>query len=169
MSSGGYSGVTNGTAGAQGSLDQMNSELQASENEARIKTEALITELERAGVSFTKERIVFVTKDATGQIVWLEKGNFSAGLEHIETRHTGDFLSKHGVEKAKIPEHLKTIFQNGKVEYSRVTDRNGGYERLYCSHGQFYLLSGIGENGFIVSAYPIDETDAHRLIRRYKK
>ena len=40
-------------------------------------------ELETAGVKFTKEDVLFVTKDKTGQLVWLEKGNQRAGLEHI--------------------------------------------------------------------------------------
>lgn len=40
MSSGGYSGVTNGTAGAQGSLDQMNAEIQAKENEKNVSSKA---------------------------------------------------------------------------------------------------------------------------------
>jgi len=38
----------------------------------------LIRELVAAGVSFTEDEIVFITKDATGQIVWLEKGNEKA-------------------------------------------------------------------------------------------
>lgn len=161
----GYHGGFGGTKGSASS--------KPADNEGKSTNipseQALVAELEKKGIKCTKQDIVFITKDGTGQTVWLEKGNSSAGLEHIEMRHAGDFLSKHGVEKEKIPEHLKTIFQNGKVEYSRVTDRNGGYERLYSSQGRFYLLSGVGENGFIVSAYPIDETDAHRLIRRYKK
>lgn len=40
MSSGGYSGVTNGTSGAQGSLEQMNADLQAKENEKSVSVKA---------------------------------------------------------------------------------------------------------------------------------
>ncbi len=40
MSSGGYSGVTNGTSGVQGSLEQMNAELQAKENEKSVSAKA---------------------------------------------------------------------------------------------------------------------------------
>ena len=34
---------------------------------------------------------MFIARDATGQIVWLETGNKLAGLEHIIARHAGDF------------------------------------------------------------------------------
>ncbi|MBR4395943.1 MAG: hypothetical protein IKT01_06095 [Eubacteriaceae bacterium] len=40
MSSGGYSGITNGTSGAQGSLEQMNAEFQAKENENSVSAKA---------------------------------------------------------------------------------------------------------------------------------
>ena len=43
------------------------------------------------------EDMVFITRDATGQVVWLESGNSGAGLEHIlhgngtTKGHAGDF------------------------------------------------------------------------------
>ena len=70
---------------------------------------ALITELKEKGIKFTEKDIIFITRDKTGQIVWLEKGNSSAGLEHI-------------------------LNGNGK----------------YC------VMTGIGSNGFIVTAYPVE-------------
>lgn len=47
------------------------------------ETARLIDELEKNKIKFTKEDIIFITRDETGRIVWLEKGIFSAGLEHI--------------------------------------------------------------------------------------
>ena len=44
------------------------------ENNTREKAK-LIAELKKSGVKFTEQDIVFITKDKTGQIVWLEKGN----------------------------------------------------------------------------------------------
>ena len=49
----------------------------------------------------------------------------------------------------------ETVFRQGKVEYSRITPKTGRYERLYRHNGKYYLLSGVGENGFIVSTYPV--------------
>ena len=152
MGAGFHGGFGNGTTGAQDA-----------------QTQSLINELEKSGVKFTKEDVVFVTKDVTGKTVWLEKGNISVGLEHIISRHSEDFQSKHGISKSNIAQHIENVFRNGKVEYSRVTKGNGGYERLYNYNGKYYMITGIGKNGFIVSAYPVRETQALKLIERYGK
>ena len=52
MGTGFYGGFGNGTKGAQDSA-----------------TAELIAGLEKSGVKFTKENIVFITKDGTGQTV----------------------------------------------------------------------------------------------------
>ena len=68
--------------------------------ENRHLTESqLIAELEEKGTKFTKEDVLFITKDKTGQTVWLEKGNSGAGLKHIEQRHEQDFLRKQNIHK----------------------------------------------------------------------
>ena len=144
-------------------------EVRYTDNSEDFTSEQLIRELEENNIKFTKENIVFITKDQTGQTVWLEKGNSSGGLEHITIRHADDFLSKNGVEESSIPAYLKSVFQTGEIEYSRISRNNGGFEKLYKYNGQYYLLSGIGENGFIVSAYPIGDAEAMKLIGRYKK
>lgn len=131
----------------------------------------LIEELEKKGVKLNREEILFITKDADGQIIWLEIGTPSAGLEHIIQRHGSDFMDKHGVCEEDIPKHLKEIFSNGTIEYTRTVNKNGhlGFEKLYRYKEQYYLLSGVGTNGFIVSAYPIDIFVALKLKGRYGK
>ena len=37
--------------------------------------DALVKQLEQSGTKFSKDNMVFVTKDKTGQVVWLEKGH----------------------------------------------------------------------------------------------
>lgn len=137
---------------------------------ASSSSEALVKQLEQSGVKFSKKDMVFVTKDKTGQVVWLEKGNESSGLQHIVSRHADDFQSKHGVSKSQISNHLNDVFTSGKVEYSRITQKNGrtDYERLYSYNGKYYLQTGVGTNGYIVSAYPISKKVAIKLIERYK-
>jgi len=137
---------------------------------ASSSNEALVKQLEQSGVKFSKKDMVFVTKDKTGQVVWLEKGNESSSLQHIVSRHADDFQSKHGVSKSQISNHLNDVFTSGKVEYSRITQKNGraGYERLYSYNGKYYLQTGVGTNGYIVSAYPISKEVAIKLIERYK-
>lgn len=168
MSSGRNSGVTNG---GQMSFEQQEAQRIAAENEERVAAQLLISELESKGIKFTKENVVFITRDRTGQIVWLETGTVSAGLNHILSRHENDFKSKHNIGKDKIKGHLKNVFSNGVVMYSRITVKNGqkGLEKLYLYKGNYYLLSGVGTNGFIVSAYPIDSNTALKLNERYGK
>ncbi len=131
----------------------------------------LIQELKDSNIKFSEKDMQFITKDKTGQIVWLETGNSFSGLTHIVSRHAEDFLNKHGVAQSELSSHLNRVFTSGDVEYTRTTNRSGrmGYERLYCYSGKYYLLTGIGTNGYIVSAYPLSEGDATKLIRRYKK
>ena len=128
------------------------------------ETNKLIKELEISGVKFSKEDIVFITKDKTGQTIWLENGNSSAGLEHIingngrSLGHAKDFEKAFGVSKAEIPNYLNKVISNGSVISNELKDINGrsGFERIYYFNKKYYVLTGIGTNGFIVTAYPIE-------------
>lgn len=132
---------------------------------ARNKTSTeLIAELKRDGIKFTQENIVFIVKDSTGQTVWLETGNAFAGLEHIlngngESRgHAVDFERAFGISREGIPSFLQKVVSFGSVVSNKMICRNGrqGFERVYQYNGRYYVLVGLGENGFIVSAYPVD-------------
>ena len=131
----------------------------------------IVSEMERNNIKFTKEDLIFTTKDKTGQLIFLEKGNSSAGLKHIEQRHTEDFVEKHKIQASQVSKHIHSVFTQGDLEYSRTTVKKGkeGFERLYKYKGKYYLLSGVGTNGFVVSAYPLDDKIAKQHIRRYKK
>ena len=136
-----------------------------------LVTEEDIMKLQNAGVKFNKEDVIFVTNDSSGKLIWLEKGNDQSGLNHIKARHSNDFAKKHGVSVDKIQSHIKNIIEHGKLEYEKVTQRNGRdcYERLYSKSGKYYLQMGVGFNGYLVSAYPISKKEALALIRRNKK
>ena len=134
------------------------------EGSKRNDTNKLFKELESNGVKFNKEAIVFITKDKTGQTVWLEKGNSSAGLEHIingngrTPGHGKDFEKAFGVSKTEIPNYLHKVISNGSVISNELKNINGrnGFERIYYFEKKYHVLTGIGTNGFIVTAYPIE-------------
>lgn len=127
--------------------------------------EGLLDELERNGVKFDRDAVQFVTRDKTGQIVWLESGNSSAGLEHILHHgnggrgHAQDFLDRCGVPESRIPAFLREVITHGTVVEDKVVRRHGrdGISRKYLYNGQYLILTGIGTNGFLVSAYPVDK------------
>ena len=136
-----------------------------------IKKETMLKPLINAKLKFNAKDVLFVTKDESNQMIWLEKGNNGAGLNHILSKHANDFLRKHSVTSENIANHINEIVTKGKIEYSRIKS-NGTYERfekLYLHNNEYYLLTGIGANGFIVSAYPVREKEAIKLKRRYKK
>ncbi len=141
----GFHGGFGGTKGAQ-----------------EAQTQLLIKELESSGVKITKDDVVFITKDATGQTVWLENGNKSAGLEHIlngdgkSTGHASDFEKAFGVSKKDLPHYLNKVITYGKIVSNKLVKRGNreGFERVYYYEGKHYVVTGIGTNGFIISAYP---------------
>lgn len=171
-------GIHGGFGNTEGGLNAATLQTTAEENKSKIvpletiieesKSEsisletALISELERNGVMFTKEDIIFITKDRTGQTVWLEKGNAFAGLEHIlngdgkSPGHATDFENAFGITKNELPSYLQEIITHGQIVSNSIITRGGreGYERVYYYEGNYHVVTGIGKNGFIVSAYP---------------
>jgi hypothetical protein len=43
----------------------------------------LISELRKNNIKFSEKDIVFIVRDTTRKIVWLENGNLTVGLKHI--------------------------------------------------------------------------------------
>ena len=142
------------------------------ENEAKLKAEAdaaplidksHLAELEANSVKFTREDVIFTARDSTGQIVWLEKGNKAAGYAHLESRgHVGQIAKKFSVSESEVPRLLRNIIRDGHIVSNKIRETNGrkGYERIYEYDNERILLTGIGINGFIVSAYPLKSRKA---------
>ncbi|MBD5101315.1 MAG: toxin [Subdoligranulum sp.] len=153
-------GFHGGFGNTQGAVESAETPIVEPEKDG---TETLIAELEKNGTKFTKENIVFITKDQTGQIVWLEKGNSFAGLEHIlngngkSSGHAADFEKAFGVTRDNIPSYLEKVITNGEVVRNEIVKKGSrsGYERIYYYEGNYYVMTGVGTNGFIISAYPI--------------
>ena len=130
--------------------------------------EQLKSELRKKNIKFNEADIVFIGRDETNQIVWLEKGSSSGGLSHIldgkdgKSGHAKDFEKAFGIKRDNVGAYLEKVIKNGSVVSNRlVSISNGkqGYERVYEYKGNYYVMTGIGVNGFIVSAYPIRKDD----------
>ena len=97
-----------------------------------------------------------------GQIVWLEKGNSNAGLKHIldgngkTPGHAADFQRAFGISRSEVPAYIEKVITNGTVVNNKLkpVGNRMGYERTYYYNGEHYVVTGIGTNGYIVSAYP---------------
>lgn len=139
-----------------------------SANPPKKETRAdLISELRKNNIKFSEKDIVFIVRDTTRKIVWLENGNLTVGLKHIldggnnGLGHANDFKKSFGVSREKIPSFLKKVFSNGTIVKEKNVTRKGknGFERIYKYRGKYLIISAIGTNGFIVSAYPINKED----------
>ncbi len=73
--------------------------------------------------------VVFTAKDKNGQVVWLENGNATKGLEHIK-KHTDDFVAKHNIKKEHLVCHLKNVIKNGVVVHSQEKILSNGKKGL---------------------------------------
>ena len=92
----------------------------------------------------------------------MEKGNKSAGLEHIlygdcrSRGHASDFKKALGLEYSQVSGYLHKVITHGsKVSntFNPVGNRMW-FERVYSYEGNYYIVICIGTNGVIVSAYP---------------
>lgn len=68
----------------------------------------LISELRKNNIKFSEKDIIFIVRDTTGKIVWLENGNLTVGLKHIldggnnGLGYANDFKKSFGVSREKI-------------------------------------------------------------------
>lgn len=163
------SGYALGTSGSpQTTFEQAEYAIVVADNEAKLKYEAdnaplldenLIEELRQSDAKFSREKMIFVTRDATGQIVWLEEGNKAAGLNHLKARGHIEQLAKHfGIDEKAVPRVLRNVIRDGKLISNKLVNRGGrdGYERKYEYDGKHIVLAAIGTNGFLVTVYPDD-------------
>lgn len=118
--------------------------------------ELLFAELDKDQVKYTRENVIFIVRDVTGQIVWLETGNETAGLTHILKRHAENFKKSLDMDPDQIPEYIIKVITLGEIIENKIVMRNNrpGFSRKYYYEGKYYILTGIGLNGFIISAYP---------------
>lgn len=164
------SGYAHGTSGSpQTTVEQEEYAAKVAEIEASLKEEAdnaplvdplHIAELEEYEVKFTRKNVVFTARDATGQVVWLEKGNSAVGLEHIKARGHDEQIAKHfNASVSEVPRLIRNIIRDGKVISNTTEQRNGREvcERIYEYNSKKLLLAALGTNGFLVSAYPKDK------------
>jgi hypothetical protein len=116
--------------------------------------ESLLGELAQQGVKHTPESIVAIGKNASGKVVFLEKGTAQAGLQHIVDRHAADFAAR-GITVAQIPEAVMMAATEGKVVGTVGSGRNTRtiYEIEFKGVTQ-RIAVGEASNGFIVTAHP---------------
>jgi filamentous hemagglutinin len=115
---------------------------------------ALVQELTNSDAKCNPSDIVGITKDPKGNIVWLENGTSSAGLNHILAEHEGDFNNQ-GVTTEELPTFILEAVHQGNVVGTQGKGPRARtvYEFTYEGKPRRVAVQ-IGSNGFIVSANP---------------
>lgn len=113
----------------------------------------LIDEVIANGNNISPDKVVLITKDPSGKIIWLEEGNSSAGLKHIIDRHGHEFNGK-GISNADIPDYvLEAVYQGHIVGTQGKRNPRTIYEFTYNGEKQQIAIQ-VSNNGFIVGANP---------------
>ena len=114
---------------------------------------ALIDEVIANGEKISPDKVVMITKDPTGRIVWLEEGIKKSGLEHIIDKHGHEFNGK-GIANADIPDYvLEAVYQGKVVGVQGKRNPRTVYEFTYNGEKQRVAVQ-VGKNGYIVGANP---------------
>ena len=114
---------------------------------------SLISEAQAQGLNISPDKVVGITKDPDGKIVWLETGSGGSrgsGLAHIIEEHGKQFNGR-GISNSELPEYLLQAVHTGKVvgmQGSRPI-----YEFTYNGTRQRVAIT-VSDNGYIVGANP---------------
>lgn len=115
---------------------------------------ALIDEVVANGDKISPDKVLMITRDPSGKIVWMEEGNSSSGLQHIVDKHGHEFNGK-GISNSDIPNYvLEAVYQGNTVgTQGKRTPPRTIYEFTYNGVKQRIAVQ-VGSNGYIVSANP---------------
>ena len=111
---------------------------------------ALVSELVASGEKCTPSKIVGITKNTSGKIIWLEEGNAKSGMQHITNRHLSEFKTQ-GVSSAELSTYIMEAVSQGNIVGQQGT--RSVYEFKY--EGKLRRIAiEIESNGYVVSANP---------------
>ena len=117
---------------------------------------ALIAEVQARGDKISPDEVLGITRDLSGQIVWLEKGHLDgrpSGLAHIKDRHETE-LNTVGIHSSEIPGFVLTTVAKGKIiGYQGSGTGRAIYEIVYKGR-KYKIAVTVGSNGYIVGANP---------------
>ena len=109
----------------------------------QYEKEILFAELDANGVKYTKENVLFIARDATGQIVWLDDGSFV--VEDEETERVKKSLTRQPrVQLEQRADDCRFVVQNF---FEAVSGRNCAvvfFVRVtkFLRHGKFVVQIG---------------------------
>ncbi len=108
--------------------------------------------LELGGQQINMPTLLKKVKDSKDDAL-REKQAFTI-LEHRKLLH--DFKKALGLESNQVSGYLQKVITHGRIVSNTIKPvwNRMGFERVYSYQGNYYIVTGIGTNVFIVSAYP---------------
>lgn len=134
------------------------------ENNQQDDRQALLDELKARGTKFSEKDIVFITREKSGRIVWIEEGDESRGLHHIlygqgtikSPGHMTHFRDIGIDGRENIVACIKDLLVNHtpvEVKPGKITGHDYIYRKMIGGSIRKIVVA-IGNNGFIVTAHP---------------
>ena len=114
---------------------------------------ALIDEVIARGDKISPDKVLLITRDPQGRIIWLETGNSASGFQHIIEKHEHEFNGA-GISNDDIPGYiLVAVCQGNIVGTQGKRDLRTIYEFVYNGETRRVAVQ-VSSNGYIVSANP---------------
>ena len=119
----------------------------------------LIAEMKNLGINFTEINLKFVAKNNDGLIMFLEKGNSSAGFQHIlEGKWVGNprFQLLFNNSEDEMIKNIAVSIKNSSYK-EKIIDNKNRLSYIYLiktTQGYKEFKIATGSNGFIVSFIP---------------
>lgn len=105
------------------------------------------------GVKFTPQNVVATGKTPSGQVIFLETGSSSAGLQHIIEQHGAEFANM-GVSPDKIPKVVMQAVTEGNIVGYQGSGTGRPIYQVTVNGQQQRIAITVGSNGYIVGANP---------------
>ncbi len=114
----------------------------------------LIEELRNQGVAVDESKLIAITRNQEGKIIWLEQGTSTYGFDHILQGHSDDFEEYFNIYDARdIGNFILGTIKDRQIH--RSYDGTYPGDKLYVYRfGANYLKVIVPNDGFIVTAYP---------------
>lgn len=79
--------------------------------------------------------------------------------------HDEQIAKAFGIPKTEVEAYLRKVISQGSIVRNdlKSIENRMGHERVYYHEGEYFIITGIGTSGFIVSAYP----HRHRKERQW--
>ncbi|WP_197272155.1 RHS repeat-associated core domain-containing protein, partial [Neisseria sp. 83E34] len=112
-----------------------------------------VDELRANGIKFNPDDLLATGRTPSGKVVFLEKGNAKAGLEHIIKEHGSDF-ARIGVSRENIPATVMEAVTKGRIVGYQGQGTGRPIYEVMINGQKNRIAVTTGSNGFIVGANP---------------